>query len=103
MRGEAVELVARHDAAGDDDRRTSGCWATRSRGDASLFTRDDSVEAAWRVVDRSSAQARPPARAQYEAGDAGVPPPAGCRRDARDSRRRTAAHDPQGPRCQEEA
>ena len=31
--------------------RTNGCWATRSAAMPSLFTRDDSVEAAWRVVD----------------------------------------------------
>jgi glucose-6-phosphate 1-dehydrogenase len=50
MRGEPVELVARHEP----------CSATLPyerllrdalHGDASLFTRDDSVEAAWRVVD----------------------------------------------------
>jgi glucose-6-phosphate 1-dehydrogenase len=50
MVGDAVELVARHSPAGEKSpyERLLG---DAIRGDASLFTRDDSVEAAWRVVD----------------------------------------------------
>jgi len=50
MVGDAVELVARHSPAGEKSpyERLLG---DAIRGDASLFTRDDGVEAAWRVVD----------------------------------------------------
>jgi len=50
MEGEAVELVARHSAAGSKGpyERLLG---DAIRGDSSLFTRDDSVEAAWSVVE----------------------------------------------------
>jgi glucose-6-phosphate 1-dehydrogenase len=50
MVGDAVELVARHSVAGDRSpyERLLG---DAIRGDASLFTSDDGVEAAWRVVD----------------------------------------------------
>ena len=50
MVGDAVELVARHSLVGDKSpyERLLG---DAIRGDASLFTRDDGVEAAWRVVD----------------------------------------------------
>ena len=41
------------------------------RGDASLFTRDDSVEAAWRVIEPILGAAEPPA--QYEPGTWGPP------------------------------
>ncbi|MGH6612532.1 MAG: glucose-6-phosphate dehydrogenase, partial [Burkholderiaceae bacterium] len=50
MTGEPVELVARRSPASEDlpyERLLSDAI----RGDASLFTRDDSVEAAWRVVE----------------------------------------------------
>ena len=50
MRGEPVELVARRSLASEDlpyERLLGDAMA----GDASLFTRDDSVEAAWRVID----------------------------------------------------
>ena len=49
MRGEDVELVARHQRAGAAPpyERLLG---DALRGDASLFTRDEAVEAAWRVV-----------------------------------------------------
>src|SRR5450631_400622 len=50
MVGDAVELVARHALVGEKSpyERLLG---DAIRGDASLFTRDDVVEAAWRVVD----------------------------------------------------
>ena len=50
MVGDAVELVARHSPAGEKSpyERLLG---DAIRGDATLFTRDDVVEAAWRVVD----------------------------------------------------
>jgi glucose-6-phosphate 1-dehydrogenase len=50
MRGEPVELIARHSSQGDKapyDRLIGDAV----RGDSSLFTNDVSVEAAWRVVD----------------------------------------------------
>ena len=50
MRGEPVELVARHES----DREKSPyerLLGDAIRGDTQLFTQDDSVEAAWRVVD----------------------------------------------------
>jgi glucose-6-phosphate 1-dehydrogenase len=50
MVGDPVELVARHSLAGEKSpyERLLG---DAIRGDATLFTRDDVVEAAWRVVD----------------------------------------------------
>ena len=50
MQGERVELIARSSPQRDKSpyERLLG---DAIRGDASLFTRDDSVEAAWRVVD----------------------------------------------------
>jgi glucose-6-phosphate 1-dehydrogenase len=50
MRGEPVELVARHHSATEKSpyERLLG---DAIRGDTSLFTQDDCVEAAWRVVD----------------------------------------------------
>jgi len=65
MVGEAVELVARHSLAGEKSpyERLLG---DAIRGDAALFTRDDSVEAAWRVVDPILNDAAPVA--EYEPG-----------------------------------
>jgi glucose-6-phosphate 1-dehydrogenase len=50
MRGEAVELIARHHSQTEKSpyERLLG---DAIRGDTSLFTQDESVEAAWRVVD----------------------------------------------------
>jgi glucose-6-phosphate 1-dehydrogenase len=50
MRGEPVELIARHHTESDMSpyERLLG---DAVRGDTSLFTQDDCVEAAWRVVD----------------------------------------------------
>lgn len=65
MRGEPVELVARRSPASEDlpyERLLGDAIA----GDASLFTRDDSVEAAWRVIDPILGHATPVAA--YESG-----------------------------------
>ena len=55
MDGEPVELIARH-----HPRREKSPYerllGDAMRGDAALFTRDDVVEAAWRVVDPISAR-----------------------------------------------
>jgi glucose-6-phosphate 1-dehydrogenase len=50
MRGEPVELVARHNTQSEKSpyERLLG---DAIRGDRALFTQDDSVEAAWRVID----------------------------------------------------
>jgi len=50
MRGEPVELIARHRSQTEKSpyERLLG---DAIRGDTALFTQDDSVEAAWRVVD----------------------------------------------------
>jgi glucose-6-phosphate 1-dehydrogenase len=50
MVGEEVELVAQHHA-GDEMAPYERLLGDALRGDASLFAREDSVEAAWRVVD----------------------------------------------------
>jgi glucose-6-phosphate 1-dehydrogenase len=50
MVGDAVEL-AFHDSIVGDKSPYERLLGDAIRGDASLFTRDDSVEAAWRVVD----------------------------------------------------
>lgn len=59
MQGEPVELIARHSSAGEKGpyERLLG---DAMRGDASLFTRDDGVEAAWRVVDPILQTTQPP-------------------------------------------
>jgi glucose-6-phosphate 1-dehydrogenase len=50
MIGEEVELIARHQA-GDEMAPYERLLGDAMHGDASLFAREDSVEAAWRVVD----------------------------------------------------
>jgi glucose-6-phosphate 1-dehydrogenase len=50
MRGEAVELVARHQP-GDEMAAYERLLGDAMRGDPMLFVREDSVEAAWKVVD----------------------------------------------------
>ena len=71
MVGDAVELIARHSLAGEKSpyERLLG---DAIRGDASLFTRDDVVEAAWRVVDPVLHGAQPVAA--YEPGTWGPQP-----------------------------
>jgi glucose-6-phosphate 1-dehydrogenase len=50
MRGQPVELVARHQPSGERS-PYARLLAAAMRGDASLFTHDSAVDAAWRVVD----------------------------------------------------
>ena len=50
MRGEPVELVARHHP-GAEKSPYERLLGDAIRGETALFTQDDSVEAAWRVVD----------------------------------------------------
>ena len=65
MRGEPVELVARHHSASEKSpyERLLG---DAVRGDTSLFTQDDCVEAAWRVVDPVLSDPKPVV--EYEPG-----------------------------------
>jgi glucose-6-phosphate 1-dehydrogenase len=65
MRGEPVELIARHNTQADKSpyERLLG---DAVRGDTSLFTQDDCVEAAWRVVDPVLSGGLPVA--EYEPG-----------------------------------
>ena len=50
MRGEPVELIARHESR-SEKLPYERLLGDAIRGDTSLFTRDDCVEAAWRVID----------------------------------------------------
>ncbi len=50
MIGEAAELIA-HQQSCDDMKPYERLLGDAMRGDGSLFTRDDCVEAAWRVID----------------------------------------------------
>ncbi len=70
MRGEPVELVARRSLA-SEDLPYERLLGDAIQGDASLFTRDDSVEAAWRVVDPILHDPAPVA--EYEPGTWGPP------------------------------
>jgi len=65
MRGEDVELVAHHLLA-HSELAYERLLGDAIRGDTSLFTRDDSVEAAWQVVEPILGAAAPPA--EYEPG-----------------------------------
>ena len=65
MRGEAAELVARR-VHGDGDQPYERLLGDALRGDASLFTRDASVEAAWRIVEPILHSPGPPL--EYEPG-----------------------------------
>jgi glucose-6-phosphate 1-dehydrogenase len=68
MVGDNVELVARHSLVGEKS-PYERLLRDAIRGDASLFTRDDGVEAAWRVVDPVLHSAVPVA--EYEPGSWG--------------------------------
>ena len=50
MRGEEVELVATHQSP-DEMAPYERLLASAMRGDETLFVREDSVEAQWRIVD----------------------------------------------------
>jgi glucose-6-phosphate 1-dehydrogenase len=65
MRGEPVELIARHRSEREKSpyERLLG---DALRGDTSLFTQDDCVEAAWRVVDPALTACNPVL--EYEPG-----------------------------------
>ncbi|MEX0915784.1 MAG: glucose-6-phosphate dehydrogenase [Wenzhouxiangellaceae bacterium] len=86
MRGDAAELVARHATAGAD-LPYERLLRDAIHGDPSLFTRDESVEAAWRVVEPIIADASPVTT--YEPGTWGpatiAPPPHGWRNPAPES------------------
>lgn len=51
MQGEDVELIARHRPGGDEMAPYERLLSDAMRGDPSLFVREDTVEAAWSVVD----------------------------------------------------
>jgi glucose-6-phosphate 1-dehydrogenase len=70
MEGEGAQLVARHLLAGEQA-PYERLLEDAIEGDATLFTRDDSVEAAWRVVDPVLGNAV--ALAFYESGTWGPP------------------------------
>ena len=70
MRGEPVELVARRSPA-SNDLPYERLLGDAIQGDASLFTRDDSVEAAWRVIE--PILHNPPPVIEYEPGTWGPP------------------------------
>ena len=58
MRGEPVELIARHEPS-SGELPYERLLRAALQGDTSLFTSDDSVEAAWRVVDPALGNAEP--------------------------------------------
>jgi glucose-6-phosphate 1-dehydrogenase len=59
MRGQPVELIARHQPPGEKS-PYERLLVAAMRGDASLFTRDAAVEAAWRVIDPALAATSAP-------------------------------------------
>jgi glucose-6-phosphate 1-dehydrogenase len=74
MRGEPVELIARHEPR-SKKLPYERLLRDAIRGDPSLFTRDDSVEAAWRVIDPVLGDAEPVH--EYEPGSWGPSAAAG--------------------------
>jgi len=68
MRGEPVELIARHEPS-SGELPYERLLRDALRGDSSLFTRDDSVEAAWRVIDPVLGNVEP--TNEYERGSWG--------------------------------
>ena len=68
--GEAVELYASHES-GTERPPYQRLIGDATRGDQSLFAREDSVEAAWRIVDGVLEGAAPPL--VYEPGSWGPP------------------------------
>jgi glucose-6-phosphate 1-dehydrogenase len=59
MVGEGIELVAHHQPP-DEMEPYERLLGDAASGDATLFAREDSVEAAWRVVDPALGDPRPP-------------------------------------------
>ena len=74
MRGEPVELIARHQTHGEQ-LPYQRLLHDAIHGDPSLFTRDDAVEAAWRVIDPALGDAEPVA--EYQPGTWGPAAAAG--------------------------
>jgi glucose-6-phosphate 1-dehydrogenase len=74
MRGTTAELIAHHQGSGED-LPYERLLRDALHGDPSLFTRDDSVEAAWRVIDPALTGARPVQ--EYEPGSWGPAAAAG--------------------------
>ena len=70
MRGEPVELIARHEPR-SEELPYERLLRDAMRGDQSLFTRDDSVEAAWRVIGPALGTGTPVQ--DYERGTWGPP------------------------------
>ncbi len=70
MRGEPVELIARHEPR-SEQLPYERLLRDALRGEPALFTRDDSVEAAWRVIDPVLTKAAPVQ--EYERGSWGPP------------------------------
>ena len=70
MVGESVELVAHHQPA-DEMEPYERLLGDAANGDATLFAREDSVEAAWRVVDPILGDTAPPF--EYEPNTWGPP------------------------------
>ncbi|CAG0958174.1 glucose-6-phosphate 1-dehydrogenase [Burkholderiales bacterium] len=68
MRGEPVELIARHESR-SETLPYERLLRDALRGDPTLFTRDDSVEAAWRVIE--PVLANPAPVQEYEPGSWG--------------------------------
>jgi glucose-6-phosphate 1-dehydrogenase len=68
MVGEDVSLVACHEN-GDEIRPYERLLGDAMRGDQMLFAREDTIEAAWRVVDPVLRNGAPPVR--YGAGSWG--------------------------------
>jgi glucose-6-phosphate 1-dehydrogenase len=59
MVGERIELVAHHHPP-DEMEPYERLLGDAANGDATLFAREDSVEAAWRIVDPALGDSRPP-------------------------------------------
>jgi glucose-6-phosphate 1-dehydrogenase len=75
MRGEPVELLVRHEPR-SEQLPYERLLRDALRGDPSLFTRDDSVEAAWRVIEPALGAGVSPVH-EYEPGSWGPPAAAG--------------------------
>jgi len=59
MEGENIELIARHTPGGDEMAPYERLLSDAMRGDATLFAREDAIEAAWRIVDPILGDATP--------------------------------------------